>query len=84
MDLNRHFIRRYAADWKEIGIQLSLTSDTLHSIGLDYRNQVIPSCRAMLQKWLQRDTTASWSKLFTAIESLAVVTSAPGKGAYVQ
>ena len=84
MDLNQHFIQRYAADWKELGILLNLPSETLDGIELDYRNQVIPCCWAMLEKWLEMDTTASWSKLFTAIESLAVVTSAPVKGAYVQ
>jgi len=33
----------------------------------------------MLKKWLEIDTTASWEKLFTVIESFAVV-SAPDKG----
>ena len=34
----------------------------------------------MLKEWLQVDATASWEKLFTAIESPAVSCSTPDKG----
>ena len=38
-----------------------------------------PCCNAMLEKWLQMDTTASWKKLFTVIESSSMFTI-PHKG----
>ena len=42
----------------------------------------IPCCNAMLEKWLQIDPYASWSKLFTAIESPAVAGRFLDKGMY--
>ena len=34
----------------------------------------------MLKQWLEMDTTASWKKLFTVIESPTVSYNAPDKG----
>ena len=44
----------------------------LNIIKHDHHFEAIPCCNAMLDKWLQVDTTASWEKLFAVIESPAV------------
>ena len=72
MDLYQHVTPQYAADWKVIGTLLGLPSGELKAIEAGYPTNVRWCCNAMLEKWLEVDTTASWRKLFTIIESPAV------------
>ena len=51
---------------------MGLSFGTLDIIEHDNRDKAILCCNAMLNKWLQVDTTASWEKLFTVIESLVM------------
>ena len=53
--------------WREIGTELGLTDETLSIIQEDNPSSVKKRCNAMLSKWLKVDTSASWKKLFTAI-----------------
>ena len=65
-----------------IGTQLGLPIETLDIDVVEYdnRDKAIPCCNAMFKKWLEMDTgTASWSKLFTVIESPAVSCSTSNK-----
>ena len=71
-DLYRHITPQYATQWKVIGTLLDLPSETLNIIECNHIFQVDLCCNAMLEKWLQVHTTASWGKLFTVIESSAV------------
>ena len=79
-DLYQYITPQYAADWIVIGTLLGLPSVTLDIIEHDHMHKATHCCNAMLRKWLEMDTTASWSKLFTVIESPAVSCSAPDKG----
>ena len=79
-DLYQHITPQYAADWEVIGTLLGLSSGRLDIIEPDHMYKATRCCNAMLKKWLQVDTTASWRKLFTVIESPAVSCSAPDKG----
>ena len=78
-DLHQHVTPQYATQWRVIGTLLDLPSETLNIIERNHMFQVDLCCNAMLEKWLQVDTTASWEKLFTVIESSAV-SSTLGKG----
>ena len=71
-DLYQHVTPRYATQWKKIGTLLDLPIETLNIIEHNQTFKVDLCCNAMLEKWLQVDTTASWGKLFTVIESSAV------------
>ena len=82
MDLYQHFTPQYAACWIDIGILLGLSWDVLETIKDGYEPSAIDCCNAMLEKWLQIDPSASWRKLFIAIESLGVAGHAPDKGMY--
>ena len=73
-DLYEHITPRYALKWKIIGTLLGLPSERLDIIERDSFYQTEPGCNAMLQWWLRVDSTASWGKLFTVIESPAVST----------
>ena len=79
-DLYQHITPQYAADWKVIGTLLGLPSGELKATEAGWPANVKWCCDQMLKKWLEMDTTASWSKLFTVIESPAVSCSAPDKG----
>ena len=79
-DLYQYITPQNAADWKVIGTLLGLPSGTLQAIEAGYPTNVKWCCNQMLEKWLSMDTTASWSKLFTVIESPAVSCSAQDKG----
>ena len=71
-DLYQHITPQYATQWRVIGTLLDLPSETLNIIEHDHRDKAERCCNAMLEKWLQVDTTASWGKLFTVIELSAI------------
>ena len=71
-DLYEHITPQYAAEWKVIGTLLDLSSAELRAIEAKFPTNVKWCCNQMLEKWLGLDTTASWGKLFTVIESLAI------------
>ena len=80
-DLQRHITPEYAADWREI-VELGLTDAKLREIEVNYLRDVKQCCNRMFSEWLKVDTTASWEKLFTAIESPAV-SGGPVRGNYI-
>ena len=82
-DLYQHITPQYAVDWIVMGTLLGLPSPTLDIIEHDHMHRATRCCNAMLKKWLEVDTSASWRKLFTVIESPAVSCSAPDKGDYM-
>ena len=63
-----------------VGTLLGLPSGELKAIEAGYPTNVKWCCNQMLKQWIEMDTTASWSTLFTVIESPAVSYSAPDKG----
>ena len=71
-DLYKHITPRYATEWKVIGTLLGLPSAEMMLIGADFANASRECCKMVLKKWLEKDSTASWGKLFTVIESPAV------------
>ena len=79
-DLYLHITPQYAAYWEVIGTLLGLPSGELKAIEAGYPTNFKWCCNQMLKQWLEMDITASWSKLFTVIESPAVSCSAPDKG----
>lgn len=79
-DLHRYVIPQYAIRWKEMGIMLDLSLHELKIIELD-RFSTMERCITMFMWWLERDLSASWGKLFAAIESPAVSSGiVPDKG----
>ena len=79
-DLYLHITPQYAVDWEVIGTLLDLPSGQLKAIEAGWPTNVKWYCNQMLKQWLETDTTASWSKLLTVIESPAVSYSPPNKG----
>ena len=55
-----------------IGALLGLPSGTLDIIKYDNHDEARPCCDAVLEVWLEVDSSASWEKVFKVIESPAV------------
>ena len=77
-DLYEHITPHYAADWKVIGTLLGIRTGEVKAIEGGWPTNIKWCCNQMLERWLDRDITASWCKLFKVIESPAVSCSAPG------
>lgn len=71
-DLFVHITPHYGAYWKVIGTLLGIHSGKLDIIESDNRHSAANCCNTMLKKWLEEDTTATWGKVFTVLESPAV------------
>ena len=67
--MNRLFIEKYATEWRNIGLELNITSAALDNINADHPDEVKAHCRAMLKAWLQKDPEASWEKLLRTVET---------------
>ena len=79
-DLYQYITPQHAADWKTIGTLLGLPIGELKAIEAGYPTNVKWCCNEMWIHWLKIDTTASWKKLVTVLESPAVSCSATDKG----
>ena len=74
-DLNRHIVEQQAAKWEILGLELGLQDYHIANIAKDHPNRSVISCRAMLQKWLDIDLSASWNKLDDAIKKIKSMTT---------
>ena len=73
-ELHRHITRKYAARWRDLGVQLKIPQYHLDTIAADNTNHPSYSeqcCKAMLQKWMEITPNATWSVLQMAIDSLS-------------
>lgn len=68
-EINQSITPQYAAIWKKIGMELDLPDGMLSIIEANYPSDVERCCNKMLSRWLERDTSASWQKLLTAIDT---------------
>ena len=70
-DLNRYVIRKYAADWHDIGIELGLELSVLDIIENDHHQRSVASFQKTLDKWLQLNTDdATWRTLEVALTNV--------------
>ena len=71
-DLYNLVTPEYAANWKNIGSALGLTSGLLDIIEHDNHHKAEDCCNAMWEQWLDIDNTATWHKVCQSIDSLTV------------
>ena len=72
-DLNRYVVEQQAAQWERLGLELGLNDYHIANISKDNEhnpNRSVTCCREMLQKWLDMDPSATWSKLDDAVEKV--------------
>ena len=70
-DLNRYVIKKYAADWKKIGLELGLPPDTLRIIRINYPHQVEDCFEDELDRWLKLTPNATWRMLEVALTNVS-------------
>ena len=77
-DLNRYIVEQQAAQWERLGLELGLKDYHIANISKDNEhnpNRSVTCCRVMLQKWLDMDPSASWSKLDDAVKKIKSLTT---------
>ena len=68
-DLNR-YVKKYAVDWKDIGIELGLELDVLDLVEKDHPHQSIACFQKTLDKWLKLAPNATWTTLEVALTNV--------------
>jgi len=68
MHLHNHVVQSVAPKWKDLGVQLSVSSEVLDIICEDCPNDVEKRCKRMFEKWLC--TNASWNQLLKALRNI--------------
>ena len=70
-ELHRQIVPKYAARWRDLGVQLKIPINYLDEIAEDNANRPSCSrkcCKAMLQKWMEITPNATWDMLHSAID----------------
>ena len=68
-ELHRSIVPKYAARWKDLGIQLKIPENHLDIIEADNKKSQ-ECCKAMLQKWMEITPDVTWNMLQKAISNL--------------
>ena len=72
-ELHRSIVPKYAARWKDLGIQLKIPEHHLDTIAANNRNSQSfcqDCCKTMLKKWMEISPYATWNTLQKAIDNL--------------
>jgi len=69
-ELNRFVIRKFAAEWKNVGLELDLQLDAIKIIERDYPLKTEDCFREVLHKWLKLTPNATWKSLEVALTNV--------------
>jgi len=70
----KYIVPKHGAKWRAIGKLLGLSTEQLDIIKDEFQdcyNKTAECCNAVISRWLDTDTGASWEKLNDVIESLS-------------
>ena len=73
-ELHRHIVPKYAARWRDLGVQLKIPDhdlDTIAANNANHNSYCQDCCKAMLKKWMELTPNATWSLLQMAIDRLS-------------
>ena len=62
--------------WRDLGLELVDSYNTLKVIETNHHNDVDTCCRVMFEKWLDTRPTANWNQLITALINIGMNTAA--------
>ena len=68
-DVNR-YTKKYAADWKDIGIELGLEFGGLAIIEKNHPSDCVSCFQDMVNSWLQLTVGATWKALEVALTNV--------------
>ena len=85
IDTNRYVVPYCATKWRELGEALGMSPFQLNIINVDHPNSCEERCKAMLRKWVEYDSSATWGKLVDSVNTIhcKVPSSREGKQAYI-
>ena len=69
-DLNRYVIKKYAADWKDVGLELHLQPSMLKVVKRNNPLQAEDCLEEVLDKWLELTPNATWRTLEVALTNV--------------
>ena len=69
-DLNRYVAKKYAADWKDVGIELGLEFDVLRIIETNNPQKAENCFQETLNKWLKSTPNATWKTIEVALTNV--------------
>jgi len=69
-DLNRYVTNMYAADWKDIGLELEFKSECLEIISKNNQQECVACFKSTLDSWLKSTPHATWRTLEVAITNV--------------
>ena len=75
-DLYKDVAPKYAARWKDLGVELKIPMEVLDVIKLNNVNHLSHNqqcCKDMLRKWMQMTSKPTWNILQNAIDSLPLL-----------
>jgi len=78
-DLYKHLVPLYTSEWKVIGKLLGISTEELTRIERENLHKNSQCCIAMLERWLEVDSSASWKKIFEVIEFAKMSSHGEGK-----
>ena len=82
-DLHSHIVKQYAVHWKRLGLELKLEEYHMNNISANnarHPERVEVCCAAVLEKWLNNDSSATWAKLDDAIKMITSPVSNDNRG----
>ena len=69
-DLNRYVTRKFAAEWKKVGIELGLKLDVLKIIEKNYPQQTEDCFQEVIDRWLRSTPDVTWRTLEVALTNV--------------
>ena len=69
-DLNRYVTKRFARNWKDIGIELGIKAHILDNVEINHPLNCEDCFKDTLEKWLKSDTNAMWRTLEVALTNV--------------
>ena len=72
-DLHSDIVKQYAVHWERLGLELGLMDYHIANISENnarHPRRVEVCCTAVLQQWLDSDSSATWGKLDDAIKKI--------------
>ena len=69
-DIRRYVIRKYDADWKDVGRELNLNHERLTVIEANHSFNNAESFYSMINKWISTDYNPTWKALEVALTNV--------------
>ena len=73
-ELYRDIVPKYAARWRDLGVELKIPAHHLNTIAVNNVNHPLyceQCCKAVLQKWMEVTPNPTWTVLRKTIDGLS-------------